>query len=81
MPPLNAALDRSLGQRLRALRMEQGLSQRHLAKAIGRTQSEVYRWEKGDVRIPAQNLPALAKALQVSLDQFFTEEEVSTHVA
>lgn len=64
----------TLGKILRTFREERGLTQKELGHAVGRTQTEIQRWETGSVRIPAEDLPALATALDVPVAHFFTEE-------
>lgn len=65
----------NLGQRLKQLRESRHLTQAQLASKIGRIQPEIFRWEKGKVRIPAENLPALARALEVPILAFFDESK------
>ncbi len=42
---------KAIGERLRALRMERGLTARELADDIGVAYTTIYRWENGD-RVP-----------------------------
>lgn len=70
-----------IGKILRAIRNKRDLSQRELGQMVDRTQTEIQRWETGEVRIPAEDLPKLAKALDISIAQFFDAEERPTHVA
>ena len=69
----------TLGQRLRHLRRQAGLTQIELAQAFDppRFQNEISRWESGIVRIPAEDLPVLARKLGVPEQAFYTpcEEE------
>lgn len=56
-----------LAQRLKEYRKRLSLSQQELAKKIGKPQTVVSSWERG-VGVPdANELPTLAKALDISL--------------
>lgn len=63
-----------MGYRLKQLREAQGLTQTELGQRIGRKQPEIHRWEIGRVRIPADELPGLARALDCTIDAFFVGE-------
>ena len=63
-----------IGARLRALRRAAGYTQYALARDIGRTQSDIYKWEYELLRIPAEELPALAACLGCDVRDFFTDE-------
>ncbi len=55
-------------ERVKELRVEKGLSQAELAKAIGVTQSIVARWE-ADLRIPKMDsIIALTEFFKISSD-------------
>ena len=64
--PKSGALDAVLGQRIRALRRERGLSQSALAGQVGMTFQQVQKYENGVNRISALTLVRLAEALSVS---------------
>ncbi len=58
----------NIGERLKELRLEYGLSQAKLAKETGLTQSSIFYWEKG-LKIPtAQAVVILAKYFGVTTD-------------
>jgi len=59
----------AFGQRLLALRQAAGLSQRQLASRLGVDQSNIAFWERWDKPPRGEVLPALAKALSVSVDE------------
>ncbi len=61
----------NIGERIRALRKANKLTQGQLAAAVGRTQQEIYKWEKGTTRVPADELPLIAKALRVPPHSFY----------
>lgn len=68
----------TLGQRVRALRRQRKWTQQRLGEVLGRSQQEIYRWEKGLVRIPAEDLGLLARVLGVSVLSFFPDDNLPT---
>lgn len=57
----------SLGQRLKKLRLDKGLTQQELGKLIGVAQSLIWRWESGKIkRLTDENVEKLAKLYGVS---------------
>jgi transcriptional regulator with XRE-family HTH domain len=75
-PRAASATDRYMGLRLRARRMEMGLSQQALAAAIGVTFQQIQKYELGVNRMPASKLLEIAKALSVSPSLFFPEDDI-----
>ena len=67
------AEDIEIGRKIRALRLERGLSQSGLADGIGLTFQQVQKYEKGVNRIGAGRLFDLSHVLGVPI-QFFYEE-------
>jgi len=65
------ALDTRLGQRVRARRLEIGMSQEKLADTLGVTFQQVQKYEKGVNRIAASRLFAIAAALDVPISRLF----------
>lgn len=63
----------SIGERIRTLRRSRNLSQRQLGERIGRTQQEIYRWEKGLVRVHADDVRKMAEALDVPVNEFYDD--------
>ena len=64
--------------RLYELRKKAGLSQEGLADLLGVTRQAVQKWEAGSSRPDMDNLAALARYFNVSLDYLVTGEERST---
>lgn len=62
-------------QRLYELRKQSGLSQEGLASLLGVTRQAVQKWESGSSRPDMDNLAALARYFNVSLDYLVTGEE------
>lgn len=61
------ALDRRIGQRIRAQRLSLGVSQEKLADALGVTFQQVQAFEKGLERVSASLLIGIAHTLGVSV--------------
>lgn len=65
------ALDRRIGQRVRARRLEIGMSQERLAELLGITFQQVQKYEKGVNRIAASRLFDISSALDLPVGSFF----------
>lgn len=65
------AVDKRLGARVRARRLELGISQEGLADELGITFQQVQKYEKGTNRIAASRLHAIAAALNLPVASFF----------
>lgn len=65
------AVDKKIGERVRARRLEIGMSQERLAELLGVTFQQVQKYEKGVNRIAASRLLDLAQALDQSPAAFF----------
>lgn len=64
-------IDRRIGQRVRARRLEIGMSQESLAERLGITFQQVQKYEKGVNRIAASRLYDLGAALNMPIARFF----------
>ena len=60
-----------IGQRIKDLRLEKGLSQMQLGKLIGVSQKAVDYWERSVNEPKASYVIALVRAFGVSFDEFF----------
>ena len=58
---------KQLGARIKALREQQGLSQRKLALMIGSNQTHIWQIENGTVNVGLDILCRLADALEVNV--------------
>ena len=65
------AEDIAIGQKLRALRLDRGLSQGALAGEIGVTFQQLQKYEKGANRVSAGRLMRIAAALHVPVTAFY----------
>ena len=63
--------DVEIGRKIRALRLEQGLSQSGLAEGIGLTFQQVQKYEKGANRVSAGRLQQIADKLNVPVMFFY----------
>jgi transcriptional regulator with XRE-family HTH domain len=59
-------IDVAVGARIRARRIELGMSQTKLARALGLTFQQVQKYESGDNRVSASTLVRTARALGVA---------------
>ncbi len=64
-----------IGERIRAARKAAKLTQEELGEKLGLSSSAVSYWETGKFIPDAEHLPALAEALNLSLDSLFTGTE------
>ena len=67
--------DKTIGRRLRLLRLERGLTQEQLAERLNITFQQIQKYEKGTNRVAAGRLQALAKILKVPPAYFFEEPD------
>ena len=66
------AEDMEIGRKIRALRLERGLSQSGLAEGIGLTFQQVQKYEKGTNRVSAGRLQRIAELLGVPITFFYS---------
>jgi transcriptional regulator with XRE-family HTH domain len=66
-------LDKIVGRRMRARRLQLGLSQKALGDALGISYQQVQKYENGVSRIGAGRLQQLAEILNVPVSVFFDE--------
>jgi transcriptional regulator with XRE-family HTH domain len=65
------AEDVEIGRKIRALRLQRGLSQSGLADRIGLTFQQVQKYEKGANRVSAGRLQQIAEMLEVPVMFFY----------
>lgn len=63
-------LDKTIGQKLQAARRAKGLTQGHVAEAIGVTFQQVQKYETGANRVAVSTLIRLCQALELDPVQF-----------
>ncbi|HTQ13306.1 MAG TPA: helix-turn-helix transcriptional regulator [Rhizomicrobium sp.] len=67
------AIDRLVGERVRARRAELGMSQEVLARKLGLSFQQIQKYEKGTNRISAGRLFVIAQALGTPVSRFFEQ--------
>jgi transcriptional regulator with XRE-family HTH domain len=65
-------LDKQIGQRIRARRLELGVTQEELARRLGLTFQQVQKYEKGANRVAASRLADVAKSLDLPVGYLLT---------
>lgn len=70
-------IDVLVGQRIRALRSAQGMSQAELGQRVGVRFQQIQKYESGANRVSASRLLALARTLGVPVSHFFEGLELS----
>ena len=68
-------IDRHVANRIRARRRMLGITQQHLADRIGVAFQQTHKYERGHNRITAGRLFQIAKALDTTIDYFFSDDE------
>lgn len=68
-----SVIDFQVGARLRGRRKQLGMTQSHLAEALGVTFQQVQKYERGANRVSASTLYELAGALGVDIGYFFED--------
>lgn len=61
------------------LRYERGMNQEELAEALGISRSGIAKWEAGKGMPKIQNLIALSRLFEVSIDELLSGEENETN--
>ena len=69
---------RRIGQRLRELRLERGLTQEQAAEAIGVHPKHMIKMEQGNANLTLATLVAASVAYKVPLRDLFPEEDKGT---
>ncbi len=70
-----------IGQKLRALRLDRGLSQSELGGMVGVTFQQLQKYEKGTNRVSAGRLARIATALDVPVTAFYGAAASSLRLA
>ena len=63
----------SIGEKIKELRTEKGLSQKKLSELIGASQKAIDYWERNVNEPKASYIIALVKAFDISFDEFFSD--------
>jgi transcriptional regulator with XRE-family HTH domain len=63
------AIDRAIGARLRAFRLQRRMSQTDIGKAVGVTFQQIQKYEKGTNRVSSSTMVKLCELLDVKPEQ------------
>lgn len=63
-----------IGQKIRAFRLQAGLTQEKLAEEVGITFQQVQKYERGITKVNLVKLQQLAEVLKVPISSFFNDE-------
>lgn len=63
----------SIGEKIKELRTEKGLSQKKLSELIGASQKAIDYWERNVNEPKASFIIALVKVFDISFDEFFSD--------
>jgi transcriptional regulator with XRE-family HTH domain len=74
-------IDKMIGNRVRARRMEMHLSQSELGEKVGVTFQQVQKYEKGVNRVGAGRLQQIANVLETDVPYFMGDSESSPTVS
>ena len=66
-------MDMSIGEKIKELRLEKGLTQMQLANKIGVSQKAVDYWERNVNEPKASYIVALVNFFGISYDEFFAD--------
>jgi transcriptional regulator with XRE-family HTH domain len=64
-----STLDAQIGLRMRAIRVDQGISQNALAKRLGLTFQQAQKYERGVNRLSLSRAVVVARTLETSVNQ------------
>ena len=65
----------NIGEKIKELRVEKGLSQMQLGKAINVSQKAIDYWERNINEPKASYIIAIVKFFNISFDEFFAETD------
>lgn len=68
-------LNKYIGNQIKALRLKRGLTQDDLAEKLNTTRQTISRYENGDRKANQDVLFELSKILNVSINDFFPEQD------
>lgn len=63
----------SIGRRIKKIREEKGITQIELGDRIGSDRQYLYKIESGKVSVSVSKLVIIITALEISLEEFFSE--------
>lgn len=67
----------TVGEKIKSIRLSKNLTQKELGKLCGMADSAIRRYELGGANPKLETLKRIASALNVGLDEFMTDSELS----
>jgi transcriptional regulator with XRE-family HTH domain len=64
-----------IGEKIRELRKEQGMSQMRLAALVGVSYQQIQKYEKASGSISVERLEQISKAFKITIREFFPAEK------
>lgn len=74
-------IDKHIGERLKQIRKQKGMTQEDLAEKLGITFQQIQKYENGKNRISFSNMVELSRYLQVSLDSFLDSPALASEMS
>jgi len=71
---LKTSVPKKIGERVKTLRKQKGLTQTRLSELVGKDRQYLYKIEKGKVTPNIVTISAIAIALEIPLTEFFNIE-------
>lgn len=68
-----------IGQAIKAIREERSITQHELAKRLGYSQSNISKYENGDLGIDANFLIKIARAMDCSVEEIYRRASTNNH--
>ena len=72
-------IDKYVGERIKSLRISEGMSQQMQAELVGVTFQQVQKYEKGTNRISSSRLYRIVKIFKCRFEDLFPPEEGDAH--
>jgi transcriptional regulator with XRE-family HTH domain len=77
MPSSSLNIDKNIGKKIKALRLEHEMSQKELAEKLGVSFQQVQKYEKGTNRLSVGRLDQLCSIFAISMDVFMGNKTYS----
>jgi len=69
------SISATIGEQIRELRKERGMSQMRLAALVGVSYQQIQKYEKASGSISVERLEQISKAFKISISTFFPAEK------
>ena len=71
------SINARIGENIRGLRKERGMSQMRLAALVGVSYQQIQKYEKASGSISVERLEQISKAFKISISTFFPVEKAN----